>query len=103
MKLFKLFILTSFLYLLTGCSQKVEFNQTYIKPNIKQDLKKVNIEKVDIKTNENIYLKKHPNGFRGAATTLNINLGSLNDNVLKVFKPILAGFKNLKQKSLVVL
>ena len=61
MKLFKLFILTSFLYLLTGCSQKVEFNQTYIKPNIKQDLKKVNIEKVDIKTNENIYLKKHPN------------------------------------------
>lgn len=57
MKLFKLFILTSFLYLLTGCSQKVEFNQTYIKPNIKQDLKKVNIEKVDIKTNENIYLK----------------------------------------------
>ena len=85
MKLFKLFILTSFLYLLTGCSQKVEFNQTYIKPNIKQDLKKVNIEKVDIKTNENIYLKKHPNGFRGAATTLNINLGSLNDNVLKEF------------------
>ncbi len=82
---FKLFILTSFLYLLTGCSQKVEFNQNYIQPNVKQDLKKVDIEKVDIKKNENLYLKKHPNSFRAGGTTLDINLGSLNENVLKEF------------------
>ncbi len=81
----KTIILTSSLFLLTGCSQKVEFSQNYIEANVKKDLKKVNTEEVDIKKNENLYLKKHPNGFRGSATTLDINLGSLNENVLREF------------------
>lgn len=81
----KTIILTSSLFLLTGCSQKVEFSQNYIEANVKKDLKKVNIEKVDIKKNENLYLKKHPNGFKGSATTLDINLSSLNENVLREF------------------
>lgn len=81
----KTIILTSSLFILTGCSQKVEFSQNYIEANVKKDLKKVNAEEVDIKKNENLYLKKHPNGFRGSATTLDINLGSLNENVLKEF------------------
>lgn len=86
MKIFlKTIILTSSLFLLTGCSQKVEFSQNYIEANVKKDLKKVNTEEVDIKKNENLYLKKHPNGFRGSATTLDINLGSLNENVLREF------------------
>ena len=81
----KTIILTSSLFLLTGCSQKVEFSQNYIEANVKKDLKKVNTEEVDIKKNENLYLKKHPNGFRGSASTLDINLGSLNENVLREF------------------
>lgn len=81
----KTIILTSSLFLLTGCSQKVEFSQNYIEANVKKDLKKVNTEEVDIKKNENLYLKKHPNGFRGSATTLDINLGSLNENILREF------------------
>lgn len=72
-------------YFFIGCSQKIEFNKEYVERDLKVNLKKVKSEEVDILKKQNLYLKKHPNSFRAKATTLDINLTSVNENVLKEF------------------
>jgi hypothetical protein len=85
MKYFKYLLLVGLMFVFAGCSHKMEYNKSYIETNLKNDLKKVSIEKVDLKKQQIVYLKKRPTGFRGGGTTADINLTAINENVQSEF------------------
>jgi len=82
------------LLLFTGCTNHIIYNKQYIEPELKTGLNKVKNTDVYIQKHKPLIIKKHPNSFRGMATTVNVDLESINSNVLKEF--LQQYFKNVK-------
>lgn len=78
-------LLISFVFLITGCSYKVEYDKQYIETDVKTDLKKVSTDNIVLKNQKSLVINKHPNSFRAKASTIELNMSSINDNVLKEF------------------